>query len=234
MDMRAFMLNNAKALKLPLTNMPAFWEEYDTKSADADVCDIVFDYNKMVIGSIRLQGKKLSSFQDRQTNFNTEAAQRLDSLEAEGAAISKRLAKLEERNNVSSNQDVVLSLQCDRLQEYLTCFRGLEDIREQLQYSTLVLKELDRIFAFCNEKTGRFHRQLILKLRSAVKLNCDKFLFTDQQIDVLVEQAEKLKIPGLEKKQVLAALECLMDADLSPFPNLEDEDEAVSGHDGSN
>ena len=59
-------------------------------------------------------------------------------------------------------------------------------------------------------------------------------MFTDKQIDVLIKLAEELKIPSLEKKQVLAALDCLMDVDLSPFPSLEDEDETVSGHDGSN
>ncbi len=242
MDMEVFVLNNGEtseqdSLDVMPSRLESHLKRYGVKSVKAryERCqDVVIDSALITFEGIRLQGKRLSSFQEEQTTFNTETEQRLDSLEAEKTALSKRLAKLEERNNMSSNQEVVLSLQCGCLQEYLTYLRGLEDIREQLQYSTLVLKELDRMFAFCSEKTGRFHRQLILKLRSAIKLNCDKFLFTDKQIDVLVKLAEELKMPGMEKKQVLAALDCLMDVDLSPFPNLEDEDETVSGHDGSN
>lgn len=196
--------------------------------------DIEIDRIQTAFEGIRLQGKKLSKLQDEQITFNTETSRRLDSLEAEKMAIYKRLTRLEERKNMSRNPEMVLSLQCGRLQEYLTNLRGLEDLREQLQYSTLVLKELDRIFALCNEKNGRFHRQLILKLRSAIKLNCDKFLFTDKQVDILAKLAEELKIPDLNKNHVLTALDCLMDVDLSPFPNLEDENEAVPGHDDSN
>lgn len=196
--------------------------------------DIEIDSTRIGFEGIRLQGKKLSKFQDEQITFNTDINQRLGSLEAEKMAIYQRLTRLEERKNMSRNPEVVLPLQCGRLQEYLTNLRGLEDLREQLQYSTLVLRELDKLFAFCNEKNGRFHRQLILKLRSAIKLNCDKFLFTDKQIDILAKLAEELKIPDLNKNQVLTALDCLMDVDLSPFPNLEDGNETVPGHDDSN
>ena len=196
--------------------------------------DIELDSTLIGFEGIRLQGKKLSKFRDEQITFNTDINQRLGSLEAEKMAIYQRLTRLEERKNMSRNPEVVLPLQCGRLQEYLTNLRGLEDLREQLQYSTLVLRELDKLFAFCNEKNGRFHRQLILKLRSAIKLNCDKFLFTDKQIDILAKLAEELKIPDLNKNQVLTALDCLMDVDLSPFPNLEDGNETVPGHDDSN
>ena len=196
--------------------------------------DIEIDSTLIGFEGIRLQGKKLSKFQDEQITFNTDINQRLGSLEAEKMAIYQRLTRLEERKNMSRNPEVVLPLQCGCLQEYLTNLRGLEDLREQLQYSTLVLRELDKLFAFCNEKNGRFHRQLILKLRSAIKLNCDKFLFTDKQIDILAKLAEELKIPDLNKNQVLTALDCLMDVDLSPFPNLEDGNETVPGHDDSN
>lgn len=196
--------------------------------------DIEIDSILIGFEGIRLQGKKLSKFQDEQITFNTDINQRLGSLEVEKMAIYQRLTRLEERKNMSRNPEVVLPLQCGRLQEYLTNLRGLEDLREQLQYSTLVLRELDKLFAFCNEKNGRFHRQLILKLRSAIKLNCDKFLFTDKQIDILAKLAEELKIPDLNKNQVLTALDCLMDVDLSPFPNLEDGNETVPGHDDSN
>ena len=196
--------------------------------------DIEIDSTLIGFEGIRLQGKKLSKFQDEQITCNTDINQRLGSLEAEKMAIYQRLTRLEERKNMSRNPEVVLPLQCGRLQEYLTNLRGLEDLREQLQYSTLVLRELDKLFAFCNEKNGRFHRQLILKLRSAIKLNCDKFLFTDKQIDILAKLAEELKIPDLNKNQVLTALDCLMDVDLSPFPNLEDGNETVPGHDDSN
>jgi len=194
---------------------------------------ITINYNWMLSGAIQLQGKKLADFQKRQTAFNMAAERRLDGLEEENTALFKRVAKLEGRNNMA-NQETVLSLQCGRLLEELSYFRGLEDILEQLQYATLVLKTLDRMFDGCDEKTGRFHRQLILKLRSAIKLNCDKDLFTEKQIDMLVELAGKLRMSDLNKEQVLAALDRLMDVDLSPFPSLEDEDETVSGHDGSN
>lgn len=207
--------------------------EYVNESSECH-WTIEIDSPLIVAGEFRRQGKKLSSFQDEQTTFNTETQQRLDSLEEEEQVLSRRLTKLEERNNMPPNPEVALSLQSGRLQEYLTNLQGLEDIREQLQYSTLVLKELDRLFALCDEKQGRFQRQLILKLRSAIKLNCDKFLFTDKQIDTLVQLAEELKIPDLNKEQVLTALVRLMDVDLSPFPNLEEKDETVSGYDDSN
>lgn len=166
MDMEAFALNNGGALEqaspaITPSRLESHLERYEVKPVKARYerhQDVVINNALITFEGIRLQGKKLSNFQEEQTIFNIETEQRLDDLEVEKTALSKRLAKLEERNNTSSNQEAVLSLQCGCLQEYLTYLRGLEDIREQLQYSTLVLKELDRMFAFCSEKTGHFHR----------------------------------------------------------------------------
>lgn len=114
------------------------------------------------------------------------------------------------------------SSQCDRLLESIECLRGMKSISEQFQYSTQLLKELDKMFAACGEKAKCFHQQLILKLRSAIKLNCDKELFTEEQIHLLEELAEELRNPELEKEHILTVLDRLIDADLSPLPSLED------------
>ena len=86
--------------------------------------DIEIDSTLIGFEGIRLQGKKLSKFQDEQITFNTDINQRLGSLEAEKMAIYQRLTRLEERKNMSRNPEVVLPLQCGRLQEYLTNLRG--------------------------------------------------------------------------------------------------------------
>lgn len=177
-----------------------------------------------ILGYTLLQGKK-------QTDLYSLLEHRIGDLEERETKLSKRLAKLEEQNNMPG---AVLSAQCEKLLGYLEYLRGLEDIREQLQYSTLALKHLDKMFAACSGETERFHRQLILKLRSAVKLNCDKDLFTEKQIDTLEDLVKGLQGPELKKDQVLMALDRLIDVDLSPFPSLEDEDETISGYNRSN
>lgn len=113
---------------------------------------------------------------------------------------------------------------CDRILESIECLRGLKNISAQFQYSTQAIKEIDEIFTTYDKKTKRLHRQLILKLRSAIKLNCDKKLFTEEQINLLEELTENLRSIELKKNQVLAALDQLIDADLLPFPILDDND----------
>lgn len=113
---------------------------------------------------------------------------------------------------------------CDRILESIECLRGLKSISAQFKYGTQAIKEIDEIFITYDEKTKQLHRQLILKLRSAIKLNCDKKLFTEEQINLLEELTENLRSIELKKNQVLAALDQLIDADLLPFPILEDDD----------
>lgn len=137
----------------------------------------------------------------------------------------------------SQNPENGLLRHYERLSAYINSLRGRECIDDQFQHTTPVLLEIDRIFALYSEGSDRFRRQLILKLRSAVKLNCLDQLFTDGQIDLLIAIVNRLRLPALEKTDVLNCLDELMDCDLPPFPSLEEdqrENEAFSGHDDTN
>lgn len=134
----------------------------------------------------------------------------------------------------SQNPENSLLRHYEKLSTYINSLRGRECIDDQFQHTTPVLSEIDKIFALYSEESDRFRRQLILKLRSAVKLNRLDQLFTDAQIDLLVTIVERLQLPAVEKSDVLGCLNELMDCDLSPFPTLEEdqrENEAFSGHD---
>lgn len=150
-----------------------------------------------------------------------------------GEKSTKKLASPEK----SQNPENSLLRHYEKLSTYINSLRGRECIDDQFQHTTLVLLEIDKIFALYSEGSDRFRRQLILKLRSAVKLNRLDQLFTDAQIDLFVTIVERLQLPAVEKSDVLDCLDELMDCDLSPFPTLEEdqrENEAFSGHDDTN
>lgn len=147
-----------------------------------------------------------------------------------GEKSTKKLASPEK----SQNPENSLLRHYEKLSTYINSLRGRECIDDQFQHTTPVLLEIDKIFALYSEGSDRFRRQLILKLRSAVKLNRLDQLFTDAQIDLFVTIVERLQLPAVEKSDVLGCLNELMDCDLSPFPTLEEdqrENEAFSGHD---
>lgn len=137
----------------------------------------------------------------------------------------------------SQNPENSLLRHYEKLSTYINSLRGREFVDDQFQHTNPVLLEIDKIFALYSEKSDRFRKQLILKLRSAVKLNCLFQPFTDAQIDLLIAIVNRLRLPAVEKSDVLDCLDKLMDCDLSPFPTLEEdqrENEAFSGYDDTN
>lgn len=125
----------------------------------------------------------------------------------------------------------------ENLYAYIDALRGREYIEDQFQHTTPVLMEIDKIFELYSGSSDRFRKQLILKLRSALKLNCLEQIFTNEQVALLLEIVDRLRAPVVEKQDVLDSLDELMDCDLSPFPSLEEderENETFPRHDDSN
>lgn len=142
---------------------------------------------------------------------------------------------------VLDNTDNTFFQHYEKLYACVDALRGREYIEDQFQHTTPILMEIDRIFKLYSESSDQFRKQLILKLRSALKLNCLEQLFTDEQVTLLLGIVDRLRAPVVEKQDVLDSLDELMDCDLSPFPSLEEdnrdngrEKEAFSGHNDSN
>lgn len=165
----------------------------------------------------------------------------------------KRLEKLEQRfskdsentwvekkklvvSEKSQNSESIFLHHYEKLSAYIDNLRSREYLDDQFQHTTPILLEIDKIFELYSGNSNRFRRQLILKLRSALKLNCLEQLFTEEQITILLTIVERLRAPMVEKQDVLDSLDELIDCGLSPFPSLEEderENEAFSGHDDS-
>lgn len=128
----------------------------------------------------------------------------------------------------------ILSSQYDKLSAGIDALRLCDSTADQYQHITPILRQIDRLFEGYEKNADRQRRRLILKLRSALKLNCLEQVFSEAQIDLLLSVVKCLRKPVVEAKDVETCLGELMDADLSPFPRLEEDGhEALSGHDHS-
>lgn len=158
--------------------------------------------------------RRFDAFMESQVKYNS--------------SISKRVAQLEKKSNSSAkiglNQNADSLIHYDKLSEAINALYGLDDLIKQFQYSTLVLKEIDSIFELYSSEQDKYRKQFILKLRSALKLNSSKKIFTDEQVGLLSRAAMLLREPTVGKKDVLMFLADLEDSDLSPFPQLEDSE----------
>lgn len=156
--------------------------------------------------------KQFSRFKKDQQEFNFLMSERVEQLERKSITSAKK----------ETNPGVNLPLHYDKLCKAIGDLYGFDDIREQFQYSTLVLKEIDSIFELYSSEEDKYRKQLILKLRSALKLNSSKKIFTKEQIGILNSVVERLRNRTVDKGDVLEILDDLENSDLSPFPQLED------------
>lgn len=167
---------------------------------------------------------------------------RLEKLEQKYSKDSENIRYEKERKKPAlsekgQNLDNIFLQHYEKLCAYIDALRDREYIEDQFQHTTPILMEIDEIFELYSASSDQFRKQLILKLRSALKLNCLEQLFTDAQITLLLAIVERLRAPVVKKQDVLDTLDELMDCGLSPFPELEEEErenETFSGHDDSN
>lgn len=134
----------------------------------------------------------------------------------------ERTQYVQSRREAEERQTAGLDIQFDKVEQGLNRLAQAEDLSEQLQRTTPLLKCMDHIFALYRSEEDRYRRQLLLKLRSALKLNCTHQMFTPQQLEVVSGLVRCLRGQSVTKREVLAALDRLEDVELSPFPVLED------------
>lgn len=171
---------------------------------------------------MRVTVKRMKRFMQRQEGINARMMERLEQFE-------EKMLFCNEKNY---NQEDIFPLY-DKLFNTITILHTIDDIRDQVQYTTIALQQIDQIFSHYSLEQDKYRKQLILKLRSALKLNSTKKLFTTEQIKLLENVILRLQGPTVKKQDVWDVLGNLEDSDLSPFPELEDNNETVPRHDNS-
>ena len=172
-----------------------------------------------------------SGSEDVEVSWDMSASILLYVQAAADRAVTRRLNQLREHAQISwtqrmqaiaDKQRAELELQHDKLKLELEQLRRAGALSEQFQRTTPILKRMDQIFKLYDPQKDKYRRQVILKLRSALKLNRTSG-FTPEQLDVLDDLIEQIGKDEITKKEVFQVLDRLEDSGLSPFPPLEEE-----------
>jgi len=134
-----------------------------------------------------------------------------------------RLEKAEKKESVmnpAANRERLTASYQEKLYSALEDLRNSEDLSVQIQTVARAIQYIDQLFAFYSENEDKYRKQLVLKLRGALKLHYTKALFTDRQINQLTDSAAYLERPSVGADEVWEVVTALEDIGLSTFPEL--------------
>lgn len=99
--------------------------------------------------------------------------------------------------------------------------RSNDDLRIQIQYTTILIKKIDKIRSLDVVKNNKNRMKIFAFLRLVLKINCDEDLFSNEQIDLLCEAFEKIEKEEDSKNYVKQYTFSFMDVGLTTMPSWE-------------
>lgn len=170
-------------------------------------------------------------------NRVTDIEQRLTNTEQRLKEISKILFEddnkpfSEKRNQSLHNENEKSKLVLRDAAEYenllkrslvlLGNMKNNDDLRIQIQYTTILIKKIDKIRNLDVVKNDKNRMKIFAFLRLVLKINCDEDLFSSEQIDLLCEAFEKIEKEEDSKNYVNQYTFSFMDIGLTTMPSWE-------------
>ena len=99
--------------------------------------------------------------------------------------------------------------------------RDNDDLRIQIQYTTILIKKIDKIRSLDVVKNNKSRMKIFAFLRLVLKINCDEVLFNNEQIDLFCEAFEKIEKEEDSKNYVNQYTFSFMDIGLTTMPSWE-------------